>query len=275
MMYPCFEVQKAMSPVNPQPTLPLTPPPALTAAPPAVPQATAVPSTEPVGALSFGQLLPRLQPGLTLLVGAPLASPLALPFCAPYLLEGQTVVAVDGANCFDLYRLTEWARRKQVDPLALLRRLRVARAFTPFQLATILHHMDAEMQRHRARRLIITGFPDCLFDEELTAVEARNTFERCRQSLLRLRERPYTMLLFADPPRHAGTRLLAERSRFFDALAALSRMVLEVGNAQHAEFRAIKSSATSQATPGAAPAPALSRETSAQPEFALEEVPHG
>ena len=66
--------------------------------------------TENSPAVSFGQLLPRLENGVTLLSGAPLASPVALPFCAPFLLAGQPVVAVDGANCFDLYRLTEWAQ---------------------------------------------------------------------------------------------------------------------------------------------------------------------
>ena len=72
--------------------------------------------------LSFGRVWPRLEAGLTLLAGAPLASPLALPFCAPFLLAGETVVAVDGANCFELYRLTEWARRKRINPLELLQR---------------------------------------------------------------------------------------------------------------------------------------------------------
>ena len=119
-------------------------------------------------ALSYGHVWTHLMPrtaGLTLIVGKPRATPLALPFCAPWLEQGETVVAVDGANCFNLYRLTEWAKRKRLDSPALLQRLRITRAFTPFQMATILHHIGAEMARRRARRLVITGLPDCLYDE--------------------------------------------------------------------------------------------------------------
>lgn len=188
------------------------------------------------GGLAFGRVLSRLGPGLNMFSGAPLASPLALPFCAPFLLDDQTVMAVDGANCFDLYRLTEWARRKQIDSLALLRRLRVARAFTPFQLATILHHLGGEMERHGATRLVITGFPDCLFDEELNATDARSTFARCQANLAALGGAGYTIMLFTDPPRH----LLRERGRFFDALAGQADQVFEVRNTHHGEFIPVK-----------------------------------
>jgi hypothetical protein len=112
----------------------------------------------------------------------------------------------------------------------------VARAFTPFQLATILHHIPDEMQRHGARRLVITGFPDCLFDEELNETEARNTFTRCRASLAALRRMPYTVLLFADPPRHPA----GQRQRFLDTLAQEARVVLEVKNTHRGEFVPVK-----------------------------------
>jgi hypothetical protein len=175
-------------------------------------------------ALSYGHVRAQLAPGLTLVVGKPLASPLALPFCAPWLEQGETVVAVDGANCFNLYRLTEWAKRKRLDSPALLQRLRIARAFTPFQLATILHHIGADMERHRATRLVLTGLPDCLYDEELSEAEARNTFARCRKNLLRLAER-HTVLAFSDGPVPPGG--IGRRASFLDALISEARLVLE------------------------------------------------
>ena len=191
---------------------------------PAVP---AVPFREelfqPAAALSYSHVRAQLAPGLTLFVGKPLASPLALPFCAPWLEQQQTVVAVDVANCFNLYRLTEWAKRKRLDSPALLQRLRIARAFTPFQLATILCHIGAEMDRHRARRLVLTGLPDCLYDEELSEPEARNTFARCRTHLLRLAER-HTVLAFSDWPAHP----VEGRRAFRKTLLAAARLVLEV-----------------------------------------------
>jgi hypothetical protein len=145
------------------------------------------------------------------------------------------VVIVDGANSFNLYRLTEWAKRKQLRSPALLNRLRIARAFTCFQLSTILHQIDGEMARHHADRLVITGLPDCLYDEELGEQEARNTFARCRDSLAGLAAQ-YTVLAFTDLPAHR----VGERIRFFESLVALARSVFEVGNTQPVTFASIK-----------------------------------
>ncbi|MGH9786854.1 MAG: hypothetical protein ACRD88_22010 [Terriglobia bacterium] len=197
-----------------------------------LPAASAVPAGlsvkeelfRPATSLSYGHVRAQLAPGLTLFVGKPLASPLALPFCAPWLEQGKTVIAVDGANCFNLYRLTEWAKRKRLDSPALLQRLRIARAFTPFQLATILHHIGSDLDRHRATRLVITGLPDCLYDEELSEAEARTTFARCRTNLLRLAER-HTVLAFSDAP--VSTGRIGGRMAFLDALISEARLVLE------------------------------------------------
>ena len=196
---------------------------------------------KPATSLSYGHVRAQLATGLNLVLGTPQATPLALPFCAPWLEQGETVVAVDGANCFNLYRLTEWAKRKRLDSPALLQRLRIARAFTPFQMATILHHIGAEMASRRARRLVITGLPDCLYDEELSEQEARSTFVRCRRSLFQLAER-HTVLAFSDapahlpthPPVHLPTHLMAGRLFFLNALVAQARLVLEAGPAEPA-----------------------------------------
>ena len=179
-----------------------------------------LPAAPPESGLSFGRVRARLTSGLTLFTGAPLASPLALPFCAPFLVSGETVAVVDGANCFNLYRLTEWARRKRLPSPALLNRLRIARAFTCFQLATILYHIGAEMERYGAARLVVTGLPDCLYDEELGEQEARSTFARCRSHLASLAAR-HTVLVFSDrPPQPPGGRI-----RFLGSLAALAQSV--------------------------------------------------
>jgi hypothetical protein len=197
--------------------------------------------------LSYGQVRAQLlapgATGLTLVVGTPQATPLALPFCASWLEQGEPVVAVDGANCFNLYRLTEWAKRKRLDSPALLQRLRIARAFTPFQMATILHHIGAEMDSQRARRLVITGLPDCLYDEELSEQEARSTFVRCRRNLLRLAER-HTVLAFSDapahPPAHPLTHRMGGRLSFLNALVAQARLVLEAGRTEPLLFVPVK-----------------------------------
>lgn len=187
------------------------------------------PSVEGPGSLLFPQVFAHLgsrsdpNPGLNLFTGAGRIASLALPFCALFAARGEAVVVVEAANCFNLYRLTEWARRKRLDPADLLDRLRIARSFTPFQLAAILAGIDKEMERYHAARLVVTGLPDCLYDEELSETEASSTFARCRQSLARLAAQA-TVLAFAEAPMHP----VGSRARFAASLGALARRVFEV-----------------------------------------------
>lgn len=189
-------------------------------------------STE--ASLTFGNVFSKLDTGLNLFTGWAV-SQLALPFCAPFLMREERVAAVDGANCFNLYRLTEWAKRNRLYSPALLNRLRIARAFTPFQLATILHHIGSEMERHGATRLVITGLPDSLYDEELSEQEARNSFARCRENLVRLTEW-HTVLAFSDSPAHS----VGGRLRFLDALVSQARLILEVNRTELVCFKSVK-----------------------------------
>jgi hypothetical protein len=197
------------------------------------------PAVRPTGALLFHQVFGRLErearPGVHLFAGAGRASALALPFAAFFAARGETVAVVEAANNFNLYRLTEWARRRGLAPLELLQRLRIARSFTPFQLAVILEHIGREMTRYGATRLVVTGLPDCLYDEELTEVEARNTFARCRRSLERLAAQT-AVLAFAESPPPA----LAGRARFQETLLNLAHTAYEVHPGEPAWFAPAK-----------------------------------
>lgn len=193
----------------------------LAAAPPIAP------GTKSPGALLFHQVFDRLEkesrPGCHLFCGTSRTSALALPFAAFFAARGETVAVVEAANNFNLYRLTEWARRRGLAPLEVLNRLRIARSFTPFQLAVILEHIDRDMRRYGASRLLVTGLPDCLYDEELSEVEARNTFARCRRSLERLAAQT-PVLAFAEAPPH----IVAGRTRFQETLLKLACTAFEV-----------------------------------------------
>lgn len=186
---------------------------------------------QPEGGLSFQRVFASLGPGLNLFTGAGRVASLALPFCALFAARGESVVVVEAANCFNLYRLTEWARRRRLSPHALLARLRIARAFTPFQLATILDGIGAELERCHATRVVVTGLPDCLYDEELSEQEARSTFARCRASLARLTGEA-TVLAFSEAPPHP----VGSRARFLASLGSLARCAYEVQRTEPVRF---------------------------------------
>jgi hypothetical protein len=82
---------------------------------------------------------------------------------------------------------------------------------------------------------VLTGLPDCLYDEELSEQEARTTFARCQAPLAGLSEQ-YTVLAFSDLPTHR----VAVRHHFFDSLVSQARLVLEVGNTEPVSFLPVK-----------------------------------
>ncbi len=51
---------------------------------------------------------------------------------------GIDVIVLDGANGFDPYRVSSFARKALIPPERLLKKIRIARAFTCYQMATLV-----------------------------------------------------------------------------------------------------------------------------------------
>ena len=52
--------------------------------------------------------------------------------------KGMDVIVLDGANRFDPYMVSSVARRAMIPPEKLLKSIRIARAFTCYQMATLI-----------------------------------------------------------------------------------------------------------------------------------------
>ena len=76
----------------------------------------------PAGAYFFGEAMPRLA---AYLIGR-------------VALQGSPVTLVDAAQSFDPYLVARMSRYRELDPRALLERIRLSRAFTCHQLVTLL-----------------------------------------------------------------------------------------------------------------------------------------
>ena len=63
-------------------------------------------------------------------------------YLAGWMAErGINVIVLDGANGFDPYMVSSFARKALVPPERLLKRIRIARAFTCFQMATLVERL--------------------------------------------------------------------------------------------------------------------------------------
>ena len=99
--------------------------------------------------------------------------------------KGIDVILLDGANRFDPYMVSSFARRALIPPEKLLRRIRIARAFTCYQMATLMGERLAYLLRQdgaaiQSQKLwvIVLGPITTFFDEDVPEREARPLFER-------------------------------------------------------------------------------------------------
>jgi hypothetical protein len=99
--------------------------------------------------------------------------------------RGIDVILLDGANRFDPYMVSSYARKALIPPEKLLRRIRIARAFTCYQMATLMGERLVSLLRQEGVTdppqrpwVIILGPLTTFFDEDVPEREVRPLFER-------------------------------------------------------------------------------------------------
>ena len=98
-------------------------------------------------------------------------------------LAGGRVSLVEGANRFHPYRIGERGRAAGVDPGDLLERIRLARAFTAYQLVALVDAWSQEARRHPPTLLVAHDLPALFFTEEVPEEERRPLLEHVARTL--------------------------------------------------------------------------------------------
>jgi hypothetical protein len=110
---------------------------------------------------------------------------------------GRDVVWVDGGNCVDPYELGRICKRFGLDRTEVLDGIRVARAFTAYQLVSLIdERLEDEVRRTRAGMIIVSCLPDMFQDREIRWSESYQLIKRCVERLhdLSRRERTATLV---------------------------------------------------------------------------------
>jgi hypothetical protein len=127
------------------------------------------------------QLPPR---GLVLFHGAGEITRLSHYFLPRLLREGRRVLFLDGANCADPRLMARFARERGEDFHVFSRHIRIARAFTCFQLTEMAARVPQMLAEFPAQVLMVTALPELYFDEDVRDSDARASF-RSALALLR------------------------------------------------------------------------------------------
>src|ERR1700674_4358462 len=153
-----------------------------------------------LAALAAASPLPRrpwaLPPsGLAVFYGRPETPRLFHYFLPRLLAKGKQVLCLDGANRFDPLLIARLARQRGREAAEFNRCIRVARAFTCFQLTELLVRVPRLLEKFAADALVVTALPDLYFDEDVRDRDAAVAF---RHALDALRALPLSVAVFSD-----------------------------------------------------------------------------
>ncbi|HEV2297191.1 MAG TPA: hypothetical protein VGR72_01590 [Candidatus Acidoferrales bacterium] len=157
--------------------------------------------------------------GMAVYYGCPQIYKLSHYFLPRVLLEGRRVLYLDGANRFDPLLLVRLARQRGHDAQEFNRNIRVARAFTCFQLTELLRRAPRLLEGFPADVAVVTALPELYFDEDVREPDAVTSF---RQGLRALRELAgrLPVAVFSDP-----ASFPASRRKLFEQLKACAGQV--------------------------------------------------
>jgi hypothetical protein len=87
--------------------------------------------------------------------------------------RGGRISLLEGSNRFLPYRIGELGRALGADPGELLERIRLARAFTAYQMVAMVDGWSAEVRAHRPHLLVAHEVPELFHDAEELPIEER------------------------------------------------------------------------------------------------------
>ncbi len=132
-------------------------------------------------------------------------------YLAGWMAGGEIdVIVLDGANGFDPYLVSSFARKALISPERLLKKIRIARAFTCYQMATLVERLalllrssspfrrlpEGRREGGGAVGVILLGPITTFLDEDVPEREVGPLFERTLRKMEGMAEEGFPFLLF-------------------------------------------------------------------------------
>jgi hypothetical protein len=156
--------------------------------------------------------------------------------------RGIEVVLLDGANRFNPYMVSSFAKKVVIPPERLLKSIRIARAFTCYQMATLMGERLVSLLREertinqpRKFWVILLGPLTTFLDEDVPEREVRPLFERSLRKVEKIAIGGIPFFLFQPDPlnpplvkRGAGRFMSSRRAYLAKRLFQFSDLVWKI-----------------------------------------------
>jgi hypothetical protein len=118
---------------------------------------------------------------------------------------GSSVIYIDGANTFRLYRTTRLARLCHLDPKQALDRIYISRAFTAYQMtALVLQKLEDAVKTYDAKLVIISDIAAMFLDKDVEEEEAKRIYSQVILRLSKFAKESRTIIV-TTYPHHADS----------------------------------------------------------------------
>ena len=132
------------------------------------------------------ELFPGFAPGdFAMLYGSPSVISLTSLLCIRAQLPvqfgglGSNVVFIDGGNTFRLYKIARLAQLHQLNPRQVLERIFISRAFTAYQLTSlILDKLEETIKNCDAKLVVISDIAGLFLDNDIPHEEAQRVYSQ-------------------------------------------------------------------------------------------------
>jgi len=159
------------------------------------------------------ELFPGFAPGdFAVLYGSPSVTSLTSLLCVRAQLPvqlgglGSNVIFIDGGNTFRLYNVARLAQLHQLNPQEALERVFISRAFTAYQLTSlIMEKLEETIKVYNAKLVIVSDIAGFFLDEDVSLEEAQRVYSQIVSYLSNFAKKHQIILI--------ATYLPYERSR--------------------------------------------------------------
>jgi hypothetical protein len=139
----------------------------------------------------------------------PLSLLLTVKAQLPYQLGGLETnpIFVDGGNTFRLYEVSHIAQLHQLDPKQALQRIYISRAFTAYQMASIiLQKLKETVKTLDSKLIIVSNIAELFLDKDVKTREAKEIFNQLTIYLSEFAKENQTIIIATDPKRDYSRR---------------------------------------------------------------------
>lgn len=118
----------------------------------------------------------------------------------------EDIVWIDGGNIVNPYAIGSLCKRMRIDKREILSRVNISRAFTAYQLVTLIDEkLEGQVQKIGPSTIIISSITELFLDKDMKWMESHQLFRRCIEDVSKITKEHETVSLLTNRT-HYGLR---------------------------------------------------------------------